>query len=203
MGLNFQKLKDAVKKDRATKDMLENQNKDLSLKQDLLIQTISDAEKARVILQEVAQKTLQNLEFHISNLGTLALKSVSPDFPELSATITIRRNQTEVDFLFKEFGKEQKPLDSSGFGAVNVVCYALRVSFWSLNKNRNVMILDEPFRDLSPDLQHKASEMVKRIGQKYNMQHIIVSHSENLNFAADRTFIVTKTNKKSKVEVLE
>ena len=195
----FQKLKDRVRKDRTTKDMLLSKKTDLTSKNKQLKQTLSDAEKARVILQTVAQNTLSNLEFHISNLGTLALKSVSPDFPELSATITIRRNQTEVDFLFKEFGKEQKPLDSSGYGAVNIVCYALRVSFWSLNKNRNVMILDEPFRDLSPDLQHKASEMVAMISKKYNLQHILISHSENLNYSADRTFHVTKINKRSKV----
>jgi len=199
--ITYQKLKDKVKEDIATKDILESTYNDLLDRKGRLEQLFSDAEKARVILQTVAQKTLQNLEFHISNLGTLALKSVSPNFPELSATITIRRNQTEVDFLFKEFDKEQKPLESAGYGAVNIVCYALRVSFWSLNKNRNVMILDEPFRDLSPDLQHKTSEMVTMVREKYNLQHIIVSHAEDLNYAADRTFVVTKTNKRSKVEV--
>lgn len=197
--MNFQELKNRVKKDRATKDMLENTYAELSSKIKSLEQTLTDAEQARIILQQVAQNTLKNLEFHISNLGTLALKSVSPDFPELSATITIRRNQTEVDFLFKEFDKEQKPLDSSGYGAVNIVCYALRVSFWSLNKTRNVMILDEPFRDLSPDLQHKASEMVKMLADKYHLQHIIVSHAEDINFSADKTFTVKRVGKKSKI----
>jgi len=197
--VDFQELKNRVKQDRARKDVLENTYNELSLKKEHLEHTITDAEQARVILQNIAQKTLQNLEFHISNLGTLALKSVSPDFPELTATITIRRNQTEVDFLFKEFDNEQKPLDSSGYGAVNIVCYALRVSFWSLNKTRNVMILDEPFRDLSPDLQHKASEMVKMIADKYQLQHIIVSHAEDINFSADKTFTVKKVGKISKV----
>lgn len=200
--MNLQGLKNKVKEDRATKDSLKSQYKHMLNKKERLELTLAEAEKARIILQTVAQKTLQKLEYHISNLGTLALKSVSPDFPELSTKITIRRNQTEVDFLFKEFGKEQKPLDSAGYGPVNILCYALRITFWSLNPNRNVMLLDEPFRDLSPDLQHKASEMVKMIIDKYKIQHLIVSHAENLNYAADRTFLVTKEGKISKVEII-
>jgi ABC-type dipeptide/oligopeptide/nickel transport system ATPase subunit len=159
------------------------------------------SEKAREIIQLVAQATMSNLEFHISNLVSLALKSVSPDFPEFVAKIEIRRNQTEVDFLFSEFGREQKPMDSSGYGAVNIGAYALRVSFWSLDKNRNVMLLDEPFPDLSPDLQEKAGDMVKMISEKLNLQHILISHAEDFNYGADRTFTITKHGDRSKISI--
>ena len=199
--VNFQELKNKVKQDRASKDVLESKYKDLLILKESLELTLTEAEQAREVIQTVAQKTLQNLEFRISNLGTLALKSVSPDFPELIARISMRRNQTEVDFLFKEFDVEQKPLESSGYGAVNIACYALRVSFWSLDKNRPVMILDEPFRDLSPDLQEKASDMIKMVSEKFDLQHVLVSHAEDLNYAADRTFVVEKIGKRSRVTV--
>ena len=199
--LNYLELKKKVEEDRAAKNLLKSQYNDMLNKIEHLEQAFVDTEKARIVFQTIAQITLQKLEYHISNLATLALKSVNPDFPELVATITIRRNQTELDLLFKEHDKEQKPMESAGFGAVNILCYALRITFWSLNKTRNVMILDEPTRDLSPDLQHKASEMFNMIIDKYKIQHIIVSHADNLNYAADKTFLVTKENKISKIEI--
>ena len=199
--LNYLELKKKVEEDRAAKNLLKSQYNDMLNKIEHLEQAFVDTEKARIVFQTIAQITLQKLEYHISNLATLALKSVNPDFPELVATITIRRNQTELDLLFKEHDKEQKPMESAGFGAVNILCYALRITFWSLNKTRNVMILDEPTRDLSPDLQHKASEMFNMIIDKYKIQHIIVSHADNLNYAADKTFLVAKENKISKIEI--
>ena len=199
--MDFNQIKQTVKKQTIQKESLKIKLKDYKEEQEQLKTDLDDSEKAREIIQLVAQKTMQNLEFHLSSLVTLALKSTSPDFPEFIARITIRRNQTEVDFLFKEFDREQKPMDSSGYGAVNIGAYALRMSFWSLAKNRPTMLLDEPFPDLSPDLQEKAGEMVRMLSEKLNIQQIIVSHAEDLNYAADRTFTITKIGKRSKVTV--
>ena len=196
----FQELKTKVKNDRATFDMLTNKHKSLLIEKESLEQTLSDAEKAREVIQIVAQKTLQNLEYHISNLVTVALSAVFPDPPEFVAKISIRRNQTEVDLLFKEYDQEQKPLDSAGYGAVDVASYALRISFWSLKKTRPVMILDEPFKFVSPDLQSKVSEMVRMISDKLGIQHIMVSHQEDININANKTFLIEKVGKKSTVK---
>ena len=199
--MNFEQIKEKVNRQLIRRETLKVKLSDYEFQKAGLEVTLSDSEKAREIIQIVAQATMSNLEFHISNLVTLALKSVDPTFPEFVAKIEIRRNQTEVDFLFREFGREQKPMDSSGYGAVNIGAYALRVSFWSLDKNRPIMLLDEPFPDLSPDLQEKAGEMVKMISEKLNLQHIMVSHAEDFNYGADRTFTVTKDGKRSQLRV--
>jgi predicted ATPase len=201
METEYKKIKDKVKKDRINRDYLKTKYKDLVNRKGSLESTLSDSEAARKIIHIVSKRTLQNLEYRLSNIGTLALKSIDKNFPELVAKIEIRRNQTEIDFFFKEFGVLQKPLDSSGYGAINIACYGLKISFWTLDKNRHIMILDEPFKDLSPDLQQKASDMVKMIIDKFELQHIIVSHAVDLNYSADRTFEVTKVGKKSVVNV--
>jgi DNA repair ATPase RecN len=158
------------------------------------------ASKARVIIQRVAQETQKNLEFHLSHLVTTALAAVFPEEIEFVARIEVRRGQTECDLFFKEYGQEYDPLEGSGFGPVDVASFALRITFWSLNKNRPTFILDEPFRNVSPDLQHKVSDMLKMVSEKLGVQIIMVSHQEDINIAADKTFLAKK---EGKITILE
>lgn len=153
-----------------------------------------NALKARVVIQEIAQTTQQELEFHISNLVTLALDIVFPDENINFVTRFVqRRNKTECDLLFEEKGNEYHPLDGSGYGAVDVAAFALRLALWTLDPSSEVIILDEPFRDVSPDLQVKVGEMLKTLSDKIGIQIIMVSHAEDVNIQADKTFVIKKS----------
>jgi hypothetical protein len=161
-----------------------------------------NALKARVIIQDVAQQTQKNLEYHISHLVSTALASVFPNPPQFVTEFVLRRNKTECDMYFKEFDVLEKPLDSSGGGPLDVASNALRYSYWSLKRNRPTFILDEPFKFVSPDLHHKVSDMLKMLSEKLGIQIIMVSHSEEVNISADKTFVVTKEDQLSKVKVI-
>ena len=156
--------------------------------------------KARAIIQKVAQETQRNLEYHISDPVTASIRAVLPDKINFIARIEIRRGKTECDLLFEEFGEEYKPLKGSGYGAVNIACFTERICFWSLAKNRPTFILDEPFRDVSPNFQYKVSQMVKELSEKLGIQIIMVSHAEDINLAADKTFAVEKSGKITQVK---
>jgi DNA repair ATPase RecN len=159
--------------------------------------------KARVIIQTVAQETQRNLEYHLSYPVTDAIQYVFPDDNiKFIARIVIARGKTECHLLFDENGNEYKPLKGSGYGAVNIACFVLRICFWGLNKNRPTIIVDEPFRDVSPDLHHKVSELIKRISKKLGIQIIIVSHQNDINIAADRTFQVKRVKGVSEINQL-
>ena len=158
------------------------------------------AEQALAVLQIVSKNTQQELEFHISNLVTTAVQSVNPDWPEFVVRVVIRRNQTECDLLFSELGVEQRPADSSGGGPKDVASFALRIAYWSLKKNRPTFILDEPFRNVSPDLQERVSDMLKMVSDKLQIQIIMVSHQDDINLAADKTFFNTKKGKIAEVK---
>ncbi len=174
------------------RDILKNQLKRDAKKRDTFEQLSMNSEKALIVVQDVAKETQQRLEFRINKLVTTALAAVFPDPPEFKARFTIRRNQTECDLLFVENGTEQKPSDSSGGGTIDVASFALRIARWSLNKNRSTLILDEPFRNVSPDLQHKVSEMVRMLSDKIGLQIIMVSHASEVDKAADTVFFVDK-----------
>jgi DNA repair exonuclease SbcCD ATPase subunit len=159
-----------------------------------LKQQIIQYEKAREIIREVGLKTQQQLQYHISDITSLALEAVFDDPYTLKVEFVQRRNKTECDLLFVRNGKEIDPLEASGYGAVDIAAFALRVASWSMKtpKTRNTIILDEPMLSLSEDRQPLASRMLKEISERLGIQFIIVTHKELLTEYADKIFSVSK-----------
>lgn len=162
-----------------------------------------NAEQAQLIIQEVAKQTQSQLEYHISDVVSMALSAVFDDPYEFSLKFVERRGKTEADIVFLREGEEVDPLQSAGGGAVDVASFALRIALWSIGKprSRNTIILDEPFRFLSADLQPKAGEMMKLLSERMGIQFIIVTHNKSLIDSADRVFTVSRPKEKSVVEV--
>jgi len=174
------------------------------LQEDLKLsrRSLRQHEQAREIVREVGLKTQQQLQFHISDITSLALEAVFPNPYELKAEFVQRRNKTECDLSFVRDGNEIDPVTASGVGAVDVASFALRIASWSMShpRTRNTIILDEPFRFLSENYQDQASAMVKEISEKLGLQFIIVTHEPILASYADKVFEVSIRNDRSKVK---
>ena len=56
----------------------------------------------------------------------------------------------------------------------------------------NVIVLDEPFRFLSRDLQERAGEILKTLSERMQLQIIMVSHIGEIIDVADKVFEVKK-----------
>jgi len=169
-----------------------------SLREEMIV-----IEKAQGVLQTVAQATQEELEYHVSEIVSLALEAVFPDPYKLNLNFELRRNKSEADLTFsKKKGEKIDPLTASGGGAVDVASFGLRVSLHSLQspRTRSTIVLDEPFRFLSKGLQERASAMVKEISQRLGVQFIIVTHEANLLEAADKVFEVENVKRISKVK---
>ena len=147
-------------------------------------------EQAKEIIRLVGLRTQQQLQYHISDITSLALSSVFPEPYELKVEFLQRRNKTECDLLFARDGKQIDPLEASGYGAVDVAAFALRIASWSMDvdRSRNIIILDEPMRFLSDGYQENASKMIKEVSAKLGIQFIIVTHEDILAQYADRSF---------------
>jgi len=175
------------------RDQLHSQHTRLQAELDRLTTEQEDLTKALEAIQVVARLTQQELEVHVSELVTLALDAVFPRPYKLVLEFVLRRNRSEADLLLvDEKGNKVNPMDAVGGGVVDIAAFALRVALWSLKrpKPRAVMIMDEPFRFLSRDLQGKASMMLREISDKLGIQFLIVSHEENLLEAADHVLTV-------------
>ena len=188
----FKEIKEAFLKMETKKELLSEELYKLEERESHEEERLENLEKSQIIIQEVSLSTQRNLEYHISNLVTTAISSIDPTWPEFVARIEIQRNKTECNLFFREEGVEQRPEECSGGGVKDVASFALKMAQWSLKKNRPVFIEDEPFRNVSPDLQKNISEMVTMMSKELEVQIILVSHQDDVNIAADKTFWVEK-----------
>lgn len=160
--------------------------------------------QAREIVREVGLKTQQQLQYHVSDITSLALEAVFDDPYELIMEFVERRNKVECDLLFKRGDNLIDPLSSSGGGAVDIAAFALRIASWSMMhpKLRNTIILDEPLRFLSENYQQRASLMIKELSERLGLQFIIVTHESTLAAYADAEFSVRIRKGKSIVKTV-
>jgi ABC-type cobalamin/Fe3+-siderophores transport system ATPase subunit len=177
------------------KKKLENKNTVLSKKMDSLL-------KARSVVQIVAEQTQKKLEYHISNLVSMALASVFPEPYIFQLRFVQKRNKTEAELIFSKNGNETDDiLNTGGGGVADIASIALRISLWSIKKTRPTLILDESLKFLhSPEYQEKASQMLKEVSSKLGLQIIMVSDQKNILEYADKVIKIVNYNGISKVE---
>lgn len=160
-------------------------------------------EKALELVKLAALKTQEQIQFHISDITSLALSAVFPEPYELVLEFVERRNKTECDLYFKRNEERMDPLDSSGGGPVDIASFALRIASWSLQQpnGSNTIILDEPFKNLSKEYREQGAMLLQQVSQKLGIQFIIITHMPILTQYADKVFNVDIKNKISKVTI--
>lgn len=164
---------------------------------------LKNIQKAQLIIQHVAQQTQEELEYYLSNIVSLALNSVFDDPYEFKIDFIIKRGTTEAEIYFMRDGEKYKPMDTSGFGPIDVASFALRLAVLQLNKkHRRTIILDEPFRFISKNYLPKVADMIKELSKKLKIQIIIVTHIKELESCADKLFEVNINKKISQVKEL-
>ena len=200
--MTTQELRNKLEQQKGKKLQIEDDI--VSLQRTVRIKTrhVHDLEKAREIIRAVGLETQKQLQYHISDIASLALDSIFDKPYKLVLDFVERRNKTECDILFERDGHYMKPLQSSGVGAVDVASFALRIASWSMARPRtdNVIMLDEPFKHLSKDLHNRASEMIKEISKKLGIQFIINTHEPILAEYSDRVFQTSIKNGVTKVK---
>jgi len=199
--MNSNALRTELEKRKGRRDQISDNlkacRKDIRIKE----RDLKKHEQAREIVKAVGLATQQQLEYHFSDIVTSALEAVFPDPYSLSVKFVERRGKTECDLGFARGDAVLDPLEASGGGAVDVASFALRIAAWSMQspRSRPVLVLDEPFRHLSTDLQSRAGAMLRQISKKLHMQMIIVTHEEELEACADRLFEVRQVQGVSSV----
>jgi DNA repair exonuclease SbcCD ATPase subunit len=150
-------------------------------------------EKAQAFLQKVAQDTQEQLKIHVEDIVQLALDAIFPDRYtfEIQFNIAYGKTTAELVFISKQSGHIVDPMIASGGGVVDVCSFALRLACWTLSRGVDkVIILDEPFRFLSKNLQERAGRLLKELSNKLDIQIILTTHLDALIDAADKTISV-------------
>lgn len=201
--LNLKSLQSDLEQRRGRRDQLQQQLEKAEVERKQAKRGLWVSERAQIILQQVAQATQQELEYHVSELVTLALSGVFPDPYQFKLRFVVRRGKTEADLLFLRGEQEIDPLSASGGGIVDVAAFALRVALWRLSNGlRPVLVLDEPFKWVSLSYLPAAGEMLRSLSEKMGVQIILVTHLEPLIEVADKVFRVQQVSGESIVEVI-
>lgn len=202
MDNELKKMRDKLNQDKGKRNLLIEQLKQSEENATKYETLYENCLKARMVVQEVAESTQKSIEFHISNLVTMALASVFPEPYEFNLRFVQRRNKTEADLIFSKNGNETDDiLNAGGGGVADVASLALRIALWSVKKTRPTFLLDEPTKFLhNPTYQEKASEMIKEISSKLGIQIIMVSDQYDIIKSADK---VIKIKNKDGVSTTE
>jgi hypothetical protein len=205
-SMTTQELRNKLERQKGAKIEIEKSIENLTLEIKQKNRELRQHEQAEIIVKEVGKKTQQQLEYHISNITSLALEAVFDNPYKLQIDFVERRNQTECDIYFVRNENKVKPLEDSGGGAIDVASFALRIACWSMQnpKSRNVMILDEPFKHLKgQEANIRVLDMIHEISTKLNLQIIMISDEritrEDIIEHSDKVFEVKMTKGISKV----
>lgn len=196
--MNFEKIEKLFNQSKGVKSQIQKQlheTKELRKRSENKLKLI---EEAQVFLQKVAQSTQEKLKFQIEDIVNLALESVFPDEYLFQMNFNVSRGKTEAELVFqdKRTGQTIDPMEASGGGVVDLTCFALRIAAFALeNGTDNLIIMDEPFKFISRDLQERAGEILKTLSQKMKLQIIFVTHIPEFIEVADKVFEVRKNNR--------
>lgn len=188
MKHRLEKAKTYLHRKQAEQSLLKKQSEEIEQTLLAIKEHYEDALQARSIIQKVAKELQQTLQFHISNLVTHAISSVFDEDIEFVVEFVEKRGQTECDFYYLKNGEKYKPITSSGGGLLDITSFALRLSFWQLNKTREVFLFDESFKFVSKDKMDRAVSMVKELSQQLGVQFLIVSHIPDFIEGCDKEF---------------
>lgn len=165
-----------------------------------LYQDVLDSELANDIITYVALQTQSKFTFKLSNLVTAAMEYISDEPYKLNIESDVKRNQIECELSVESYGITNDPQKDMGGTINDIIAAVLRISTWSLSKNKSspVFILDEPGKFISKDMKDKFSEFLKSLCDKLDIQIIMSTHSEDLIESADNIIKISKNGKYSK-----
>lgn len=141
---------------------------------------IENLQKAKAIIIQVGEKTQQEIKKYIEETVTLALQSVyGIDYEFVIEFNYDKREQFEVSFYIRHLKIQLEPRkDTCGGGIIDVCSFALRLVCLTLEEKNiaSILILDEPFKNISANYLPAVGQMVVDISELLNLQIIMVTH---------------------------
>lgn len=202
--MDLKQIRNIFEQEKGKSKLLNNQINELKVGLKNLKREIKVCKKAGVIIRTVAQETQKLIESNISEIVTLALRSVFSNPYTFHLKFIQKRNKTECNFFFERNKYKINPLLEAGGGVIDVASFALRVAIWVLlkPKYRNVLIFDEPFKNINDktrETHRRIAKIVKMLSDKLELQFIIITMIPELEEVADKTFELGLKNKVTKI----
>jgi len=180
--MDLQSWRKRVDKELARLDSVRNRCSDEKRALAVVDAHLAALEEAQVLAQEVAQRIQSKAHAQIADIVTKCLEAVFDEPYTFHILFERKRGRTEAKLTFKRDGTECDPLTASGGGVVDVAAFALRVACLMLARPalHRVLILDEPFRFVSPDLRYRVRHLLETLTVEMGVQVVMVTHDPQL-----------------------
>lgn len=194
----FQELKNKYIAENAKKEALDAEILTNKVAVAELDNDIEKCDKAILLLTNVSLEAKESVVVFLEEVVTDALHFVGKGEYTFKIKIDDKGKTTKCDFfLVKEVNGElsyQDPKDANGGGLVDLVSSTLRYAYLNIYKNPKLagpIILDEPGKMVSEGMSLKFGEFIKKIGEEFNRQTIMVTHKDNITYSADNSYHIS------------
>lgn len=173
-----------------------------------LQKTISDLEKAALLLSSISEEKQKEAQLTIESLVTQGLQKIFGPEYTFHVNSMMKGKTPIVEFTVKTKINASKILETSvvdarGAGLASVVGFLLRLVLILLSKKSSLLVLDETFANLSNSYIPKLIEFIREIVDKSNLQILMVTHESQFIEVADKCYKFSLDNSgMTKVETL-
>ena len=174
---------------RIKNEQLEQKKQEL----DSLEARLASLKKIASIFKKSAVSSQEYLSNYLTALVTDSIKVVFPDRNLIFRVEFSTARDTQCNVSLEEDGKKLSLFDSEGYGVLDIISIVLRAAYIVLDKSEKIMILDEPFRNLSVDRHEAASKMLYDLSHRLKMQIIINTHLIGIEDIADTTINIKRS----------
>jgi len=165
--------------------LLEKRQTDITSELSLITNTVQ-------FLFSFSEYTRTSVKAKIESIANMALKTVFPD-KEIIFKLIPNKNKRGLYYVpYVETNGVITPLDDSkGGGVLDIISICLRISYLCIFKGQieQVLILDEPFKNIDAIRREFAIKWLKTISIEMGLQFIIVTHIEQLMESADKNYV--------------
>lgn len=188
-------VKSKYNQDLALKTQIENDITNYRTKCYFLDKEIADCDKAAIMLTTISLEAKQSITMFLEDIVTDALQFISQGQYSFEIDIDEKKCEFYIVETIDGVQSKQKPQDSCGGGFIDIISTTLRYAYLNLYNNPQLMgtiILDEPGKMVSAEMSVKFGEFIKKLGEDFDRQTIMITHNDNLTNIADKVEEIIK-----------
>ena len=168
----------------------------------------NEAELLAVVLdrlQNMEQVWQRKFQKSLETIVSEGLSLVFGGELELQIQPSTKSDMSAVEFVLIKDGKEESILEGQGGGYVDVIAFLLRVLLIVASRPllRSLLVMDEPFAQISPEYRQPLGEMVAALIDRLGFQMVMVTHEREFVGVADVAYSFRVVLTATQVEVLK
>lgn len=183
----------------AQKNMIENTVKKYDKEMEDVKAQIEVCDKSILLITNVSLDARRKVISILEDMVTDAIKNISEGQYGFKIEIEPTEKGYRCEFYIAEdINGEislQKPEDACGGGFIDIISTTLRYVYLNVFKNPSMsgaILLDEPAKMVSSGMSCKFGEFVKKLGEDFDRQTIMVTHNDLIGMVADNNVEIRK-----------